>query len=257
MTITKTCNISAGKKFLLYDSKKIQEILIEKKTSKKVYFTKLAEEAIIAYNIEENKIIRDKIYTDYIYVVLNKLAENVIHSFGCRTYLDIPYEDFKHEVVLFLTDKLQMYDRNKGKAYSYFTIVAKHYCIVRNQTNYNTLKNRDDITTYDDSPTALNIYNNNEKSVDLKNYLDEFLVYLSDNTHSFFTKQNDLRVVDAFIKLMADREYIDNYNKKALYILLKEMTGLTAQQITRVLSQIKVIFNRLYDIYCRDGTIVE
>ncbi|MBC8146933.1 MAG: hypothetical protein H8E98_02975 [Bacteroidetes bacterium] len=255
MTITKACNISAGKKFLIYDSKKIQEILIKNKTSKKVYFTKLAEEAIIAYNIEESKIIRDKIYTDYIYEVLNKLAENVIHSFGCRSYLDIPYEDFKHEVVLFLTDRLHMYERKKGKAFSYFTVVGRNYCIVRNQNNYNILKNRDDITTYDDSSTALNTYNNAEKSVDLKNYLDEFLVYLADNIHSFFSKQNDLKVAEAFIKLMGDREYIENYNKKALYILLKEMTGLTAQQITRVLSQIKVIFNRLYDIYCKEGTI--
>jgi len=253
--MTKICDISAGKKFLLYDSNKIKEILIENKTSKRVYFTKLTEEAIIAYNKEETKEVRDKIYTDYIYVVFDKLAENVIHSFGCRTYLDIPYEDFKHEVVLFLTDKLQMYNKDKGKAFSYFTVVGRNYCIVRNQSNYNNLKNRDDIDTYDDSITALNIYNNEEKSVDLKNYLDEFLEYLDDNAHSFFTKPNDLKVVDAFLKLMSDREYIENYNKKAIYILLKEMTGLSAQQITKVLSQIKIIFNRLYDIYCREGTI--
>jgi len=253
--MTKTPEISIGKKFLLYDSKKISDVLKDNKTSNKVYFTRLTEEAIVAYNREENKEVRDKIYTDYIYTVFDKLAENVIHSFGCRSYLDIPYEDFKHEVVLYLTDKLQMYDRKKGKAYSYFTVVGRNYCIVRNQSNYNNLKNRTDIESYDDSVTALNLYSNEESSTDLKNYLDEFLEYLGDNTHSFFTKANDLKVVDAFLELLSDREYIENYNKKAIYILLKEMTGLTAQQITKVLSQIKIIFNRLYDIYCREGTI--
>lgn len=254
--MTKTHDISVGEKFLTHDSKKIKVKLKERRTSKKTYFTELTEEAIIAYNCESNKLIRNKIYTEYIYHVLDKLAENCIHAFGCRTYLDIPYGDFKHEVVLFLTDKLQMYEKSKGKAYSYFTVVGRNYCIVRNQNSYIKSKMMANIDVYDDSITAYNFYNNLEKSVDLIHYLDEFLIYLDDNVHVFFSKTNDLIVVDSFLRLMSDREYIENYNKKAIYILLKEMTGLNAQQITRVLSQIKIIFNRLYDIYCREGSVL-
>ena len=45
----------------------------------KLYFTQDTEDAIIAYNTEDNNELRNKVFNDYIYKPLKKMAENLIH----------------------------------------------------------------------------------------------------------------------------------------------------------------------------------
>ena len=46
-------------------------------------------------------------------------------------------------------------------------------------------------------------------------------------------------IADSVIELFRRKESLDNFNKKALYILIREMTGLKTQHITRVISVMK------------------
>ena len=47
----------------------------------KMYFTPVTEEAIIAYNTEEDEVLKNKIYKEHIHFPLYKMAENLIHRF--------------------------------------------------------------------------------------------------------------------------------------------------------------------------------
>ena len=60
-----------------------------------------------------------------------KLSENVLNTWGF-TYFDDDKEDIKHEVVSFLLEKIHKFEEGKGKAFSYFTIVARNYLILNN-----------------------------------------------------------------------------------------------------------------------------
>ena len=112
-----------------------------RKPKTKQYFTKETENAILLYNLLEDEIERNKLYDAEIKYPFDKLVENIIHTFKFY-HFDIPYEDVKHEVIAFLNEKIHKYtDPSKGKAFSYFSIIAKNYLIIHNNGNYNKFKN--------------------------------------------------------------------------------------------------------------------
>ena len=75
-----------------------------RKPKTKQYFTKDTENAILLYNLLEDEIERNKLYEEKIKYPLDKLVENIIHTFKFY-HFDVPYEDVKHEVVAFLNEK--------------------------------------------------------------------------------------------------------------------------------------------------------
>ena len=52
------------------------------------------------------------------------------------------------------------------------------------------------------------------------------------------------------------KENIDNFNKKALYILIREMTGSNTQHITRVVNVMKKHHFKLQENYLSTGSVV-
>jgi hypothetical protein len=79
---------------------------------------------------------------------------------------------------------------------------------------------------------------------------------LEKNLTIFFTKNRDIQVADTILYLFKTRENIENYNKKAIYILVRERTGVNSQHITSVINKIKIIYGKLYKMY-KDGKNIE
>ena len=209
-----------------------------RKAKKKQYFTQLTENAIIRHNKETRPHMRERIYNDHIRFAFEKLAENIIHTFKFY-YFDVPSEDVKHEVVSFLYMNMHKFTEVKGKAFSYFSIVAKNYLILHNNNNYKRMKQHDDysVTDYKRNPVT------EMKSRDKKEMNAEYITILADywknNLTTVFKRKKDLDVANAVIELIDMKDRIDNFNKKALYILIREMTGSNTQHITRVINVMK------------------
>ena len=115
---------------------------------KNYYFTTTTENAICRYNNCNTSDIRNRIYEDHIQYAFEKLVENIIHTFKFY-YFDVPSEDVKHEVVSFLVMNMHKYAKEKGKAFSYFSIVAKNYLILHNNNNYKKMKIHDNLNKLD------------------------------------------------------------------------------------------------------------
>ena len=150
MTTTETSPVQEFYKWV-----KVEETLPPRKRrgrkpSKKQYFTYITQEAIIAYNIEPDEHLRNRIYKEYIDYPFNKLVENIYHTFKF-SYFDVPYEDIKCEVVAFLNEKIHKFVEGKGKAFSYFSIIAKNYLIIQNNANYLKFKRKADTSLIDES----------------------------------------------------------------------------------------------------------
>ena len=107
----------------------------KKKKNKHYYFNIGTEKAIIRYNKTDDVNLKNKIYNEHISYAFDKLAENIIHTFKFY-YFDVPSEQVKHEVVSFLVMNMHKFKEGKGKAFSYFSIVAKNYLILHNNKNY-------------------------------------------------------------------------------------------------------------------------
>tara|TARA_R100000005_G_C4818064_1_gene100892 strand:- start:102 stop:488 length:387 start_codon:yes stop_codon:yes gene_type:complete len=88
-----------------------------------------------------------------------------------------------------------------------------------------------------------------------KEYVDLFIEYWNNNLSIVFKRKQDIDVANAVIQLMESRQNIDNFNKKALYILIREMTGSNTQHITRVINVMKKHHFQLQRNYMTSGSI--
>lgn len=225
------------------------------KNSKKYYFTKETEDAIIAYNKTVDPIERNRIYESQIKYPFNKLAENIINTFKFE-YIDVPYNDIHHEVVAFLNEKIHRYtDPKLGKAFSYFSIVAKNYLIIRNNINYDRIKKTDQPEAIDENRNVVNEVLREEELADKKEFVDLFVDYMDENITNIFKRSADINVADSILELFRNRENIEDFNKKALYILIRDRSGVKTQYITSVMKTFKEIYADMYYNYKHTGMI--
>ena len=222
--------------------------------TKKYYFDQNVEDAIIAYTQEPNQTLRDKVYKEFIWKAFDKLAENIIHTFKFY-YLDGSHSDVKHEVVAFLIEKMPKFTKGKGKAFSYFSIVAKNYLIINNNKQYARMKQKTAISKIDTDRNITNELFREERVTEIKDFFDEFIEYWEVNLFRKFSKTRDRQIADALLELFRIRENIENFNKKALYIMVREMTGVKTLYITKVVNTIKRSYQVLYPLYKQHGSI--
>jgi hypothetical protein len=250
--------VIASSKEVITNEEVVTEEVVETKTrgrkpKNKQYFTKDTENAILLYNQLENDYERNKLYEAEIKYPFDKLVENIIHTFKFY-HFDVPYEDVKHEVVAFLNEKIHKYtDPNKGKAFSYFSIIAKNYLIIHNNGNYNKFKNTEQPEVIDDRRNVINEVLREEDVQEKSEFMDLFVKYMDDNLSSMFKKHADMSVADSVLELFRNRENIENFNKKALYILIRDRTGVKTQYITRVVNTMKNAYMEMYSNYKKTG----
>jgi len=219
------------------------------------YFTLDTQAAIIEYRLETSQAIRNKIFNQRIYYAFYKLAENIIHTFKFY-YTEVDnINELKHEVIAFLLEKLHLYDDTKGKAYSYFGTIAKRYLIVYNNNNYKRLKGKAAVEDVDEDKTILNdlVLNHNDNLEDVS-FIDLYIQYVDDNLLDIFPKDQEARVGDAILELFKRRETIDIFNKKALFIYIKEITDAPTPIITKVIKVLKGIYKEMLNKYLEEGS---
>ena len=69
---------------------------------------------------------------------------------------------------------------------------------------------------------------------DLSFYIDEYTEYCTQNIFDLFPKGDDAQVVDAILELFRKREDINVFNKKALYIYIREQIDVKTPKITKI-----------------------
>jgi hypothetical protein len=226
----------------------------KKKKPKNYYFNQTTENAIIRYNKTDDARLKNKIYSQHISYPFDKLAENIIHTFKFY-YFDVPSEQVKHEVVSFLVMNMHKFKEGKGKAFSYFSIVAKNYLILHNNKNYKNYKIHDKMDVLDYGSNIKDQQQRYEVANFNKEYVTEMLNYWDNNLTNIFRRQKDILVADAVLEMFRRRENIENFNKKALYILIREMTGSKTQHITRIVNMMKKYNSQLMLEFLNTGQI--
>ena len=225
-----------------------------KKGSARYYFTQKTEDAIIRYNNEERPFMRNRIYNDHIKDAFDKLCENIIHTFKFY-YFDVPSEDVKHEVVSFLYMNMHKFQEGKGKAFSYFSIVAKNYLILHNNNNYKKMKTHDKIDVMDWDRSIQTEISQKNTDQEFSEFVQQMLEYWDNNINVIFRRQKDVRVADAVLHIFRIKGNIELFNKKALYILIREMTQSNTQHITRVINVMKKYQKGIYKEFQVNGFI--
>jgi hypothetical protein len=226
----------------------------------RVYFTEETEKAIIEYNQTDDEFSREIIFRERIYPAIDKLAENVINRFKFP-YIDGNFEDVKAQVVSFLVLNLHKFTSEKGKAFSYFSVIAKNYLILHNNNAY-----RDEIrTTYFTDSNGDEAFALEEKLVthqesetvrsDARDFIHLIVQYWDFNLTKVFKKDRDMQIADAVVELLRRSDNIENFNKKALYLLIREMTNAKTVHITKVINKMKVYVIEQMKEYKKTGHV--
>lgn len=227
-----------------------------RKKKSKNYFTQDTEDAIVLYNSISDPEERSKIYNNRIHYPFFKLTENIIHTFKFY-YTEVDdIEHLQHEVICFLLSKLHLFDPSKGaKAYSYFGTIAKRYLILQNQKNYKKRIDKAPVEDlYKDDNHSYTI-EDDPLQTQLSQYIDLFVGYVTENIFELFPKQKDAEVADAILELFRKREDLDVFNKKALYIYIREMVDVKTPKITKIANQLYNIFKDNYIFYLENGYV--
>jgi len=222
-----------------------------KKKNPRIYFDMDVQDAIIEYNNSENPSIKNKIYNKGIAYAFDKLAENIINTFKF-TYFDVPFEDVKAEVVSFLVMNIHKYDHTKGsKAFSYFSVVAKNYLILHNNNNYKRFKSHESLDGLD------YLVDNNFRDIrkkEISDFFTELCLYFDKKIPILFKKKIDQDIAFAILELLNKKDEIENFNKKSLYILIREMTGVNTARITTVVNIMKKQYAIAFNQFHKNGS---
>ena len=220
----------------------------------KIYFGTPAQEAIIEYNKCKDPHKRSKIYEEGIKYPFEKLAENILNTFQF-SYFDVSKEDVQAEVVSMMIQKIHMYKPDKGRAFSYFSIVAKNYLILINNGNYKRYKKTDLLSQMPETWNPENDFYKEQQGDEFSEFKDLMLQYWDKNLTKVFTKKRDIQIADAILELFRRSQFIENFNKKHLYLLIREMTDCKTHYITKVVNVMKEHQKKMLNDYLDYGEV--
>jgi hypothetical protein len=236
-----------------------QEVLLTKKGTVRKrkpkksnnYFTEDTQKAILEYRACQNQERRNEIYNERIHEAFYKLAENIIHTFKFY-YTDTEsesIEDLKFEVISFLMQKIDLYNESRGKAYSYFGTITKRYLIAYNQKNYKNKVSKVEVKDVDNDNSTINSLISDEFNPELnvETVVASFVKEANDTLFETFHSSEEIRVAIAILEIFENVDSIDIFNKKAIYVYVKEMVNAQTNTITKVIKKLKIIYKRVLE----------
>jgi len=232
----------------------MDEVIVKKKKKGVQYFTQATEDAIVLYNNTPDSELRSRIYNDRIHYSFFKLTENIIHTFKFY-YTEVDnIEDLQHEVITFLLSKIHLFNPERGaKAFSYFGTIAKRYLILSNQKNYKKRVDTAPIEILEEDENHSYIIDDSSLNDSLSKFIDLYTEHCSQNLTKIFPKEYDAKIADAILELFRKRENLDIFNKKALYIYIREIVDVKTPKITKIANQLYDIFKQHYFFYLEHG----
>jgi len=211
----------------------------KKRRKKNHYFTKDHENAIIQYTKSNCIRERTELYVNWIEPAFNEMVDKIVFTYKFTNLPNIDY--LRDECKIWLMTVVDKFDASKGsKAFSYFSVITKNWFI--HKVKRQQKRNKREID-----------YDNLSKSYEEK-YLSTDESYITEREelefwNSFYKelkswdssqmKDNDLKVYKAINILFESKEDIEIFNKKAIYLYLREITGLNTKQIVNSLKKFR------------------
>lgn len=219
-----------------------------------MYFGKNVQEAIAEYQSLDG-IERDKLYSQVIHPALNKLVENIIHNRKLYEYGFDNYNSTKTDCVSYLTERLDRFDLSrKKKAFSYFNRVAINF-LIANKIKHESVKSKKANTSeIDKRRHVVNEVMIKERREELSDFTAKWVEWGILNIDVLFKQKRNRKIAEAIFNLFKNCQSIDNYNKKSLYLLIREQIDVKTQYITDVMRYMKTLYFEMYTEYKQNDT---
>tara|TARA_Y100001970_G_C14251161_1_gene872001 strand:- start:2859 stop:3584 length:726 start_codon:yes stop_codon:yes gene_type:complete len=215
------------------------------------YFTKATQQAIHDFCESDCQELRNKLYKTEIEPALDKLAENLIFIYGFhKQHADVP--GLKHSCVINLYETLHKFDHTRGKnAFSYFNVVAKNWLIIQSRK---VKKHKDRMVFIDDDSSNLNaeavlastgntVPSPSQDLIEAQNLqtIHNMLKVMRSRVRS----DSEIRCMDAIITIFETVEDLDFLNKRAIFVYVRELSGLNSKQLSVCMSNIRKLYREI------------
>jgi len=210
-----------------------------RKRTKNHYFTQVHEDAIVRYSQTQCVRERTELYVKLIQPAFDQMVDKIVFTYK---FTNLPNCDsLRDECKIWLMTILDKYDQSKGsKAFSYFSVITKNWFIHkvkrqqkrnRREVDYDNISKSHEEEFLSTNESYLTVREETE-------FWDSFYQEIKswDETQM---KDNDLKVYKAIIVLFESKEDIEIFNKKAIYLYLRELTGLNTKQIVNSLKKFR------------------
>lgn len=210
-----------------------------RKRRKNHYFTQEHENAIVRYAQITCVKERTELYVRWIEPAFNEMVDKIVFTYK---FTNLPNIDLlRDECKIWLMTILDKYDQSKGsKAFSYFSVITKNWFI--HKVKKQQKANRTEINIDNIAKNYEEQYLSTEESYITEREQNEFWIKFYEELKSWDTstmKENDLKVYKAICVLFDSKDDIDIFNKKAIYLYLRELTGLNTKQVVNSLKKFK------------------
>ena len=211
-----------------------------RKKSKRYYFTKIHEEAIVKYAQTSDRKERTELYVQLIEPAFSEMVDKIVFTYKFSTLPNI--DILRDECKIWLTTILDKFDPAKGsKAFSYFSVITKNWFI--HKVKKTNSRYRKEIQFENLSKEREYIYISIQSDYHEKREKDEFWKHLWEQI-DFWSQEklrpNEEKVLEAVKVLLKNSDDIEIFNKKAVYLYLRELTGLNTKQVVNNLNKLRV-----------------
>lgn len=209
-----------------------------------LYFGPEVDAKIAEYVKETDVQKKNEIFEDGIRPAMMKLIESQMYLYGFYK-IDDP-DLLKNEALSNLYEILPKFDPTKGKkAFSYFNVVVKNWFIWKIREKNKRLKQQSENFYGIDHDVVKNDPSLIEASYEDEIMEKEFWVSLfrdMDKWRPLLKKKQEQQVLDAIVFLLQNPHLVSIYNKKAVFLYIREMTGLTMKQVNHHMAKLKELY---------------
>jgi hypothetical protein len=243
--LTKKTTVSKNSDTTKPTTKKINNIT----TTKRNYFTIETQRAILNYNKSNNENIRNELYMKFIKNAFEEIVRQLIHKGGYDKVPNINLAELKSDSIHYLLEQMHLYREEKGKAFSYFTYICRNFLMTCSKERYKKIITETEIEYVDYNR---NIINERDKEIvdsTISIFMDAFVNHIDTNIDYYFDRKEDHAIVYAILTILTNRIKLEDFNKKALYIMIREMTNAKTIGITKIVKIVKHYYCILYKFY--------
>jgi hypothetical protein len=204
-----------------------------------MYFTRDHENAILRYCTSEDRAEKEVLYETLIQPAFNQMVDKIVFSYKFTSLPNI--DELRMECKVWLTTILDKYDPNRGsKAFSYFSVITKNWFIHKVKRNTKRLQRE---VPYEEAELELQttFVDPGDKYYQ-ERVSKEFWQKLWTEIESWnvdFEKESEKKVYEAVKIILSSVDDIEIFNKKAVYLYLRELTGMNTKQIVTQLNKMR------------------
>ena len=220
-------------------------------SKRKLYFDAATQQAIVDFQATDKMKEKEKIYESQILPSLEKLVENLILIYGFARK-DEPFSDLKNDCVTFLYESLYKFDSSRGsKAFSYFNVVAKNWLILNSRRRKKVTNGHYSIHEHESfsasdrfaiaSSQVCPSPDDEMIKLEFKKELMEVLLQIKNRVES----KNDIACASAIITVFENLDQLDFLNKRAIFVYVRDISGLNSKQLSASMSSIRKIYKEI------------